>query len=44
MPGGQDMNVCALSCPLNWATESNTNIKKAAHQQSSYYAEFQSKG
>jgi glutamate/tyrosine decarboxylase-like PLP-dependent enzyme len=27
-PGGQEMNVCALYCPLNWATESNMNIRK----------------
>jgi hypothetical protein len=44
MPEGQDMNVCALSCPLNWATESNMNIRKIAHQNSGYYAKFQSKG
>jgi hypothetical protein len=43
-PGGQDTNVCALSCPLNWATERNTNIRKTSHQKSGYYAEFQSKG
>jgi hypothetical protein len=41
-PGGQEMNACALSYPLNWGTDSNMNIRMAAHQQSGYYAEFQS--
>jgi hypothetical protein len=42
--GGHDTNVCALSCPSNWATESNANIIKTTHQNSGYYAKFQSKG
>jgi hypothetical protein len=43
-PGGQDMNGCALSYPLNWAIESNTNIRKTTHQNIDYYVMFQSKG
>jgi hypothetical protein len=43
-PGGQEMNACALSYPLNWAIESNTNIRMTAHQKSGYYAEFESQG
>jgi hypothetical protein len=43
-PRGQETNACALSCTLNWATDSNTNIRMVAHQKSGYYAMFQSPG
>jgi hypothetical protein len=26
MPGGQEMNACVPSCPLNWATNNNSTV------------------
>jgi hypothetical protein len=42
MPGGQEMNACALSCPLNWATNSNMDFRMTVHQLHGCYAVFQS--
>jgi hypothetical protein len=41
--GGQDTNVCALSCPSNWATESNANIRKTAHKKAVIMQSFNQK-